>query len=217
MGQDRRSTPTPPTGLSASELPGIPGRPVFIRLAAATPWHLCWSMERSPVPENIVKHKLRHSPAVVVLAGLAIVAAGCADSRLAANNAASNSGQVQQPVQQSSYQVGYGLSSEGPTTDLYHEFKHSLEPPERPQVAATVQPGAPAPVNGQQVADSSPGPSVVQQGVAQQGTVQQGVAQQPVAPQPAAPPREAPTATMYGMNSDGPSTDIYSALFGRNR
>jgi len=212
MGQDRRSTPTPPTELSASELPGISGRPVFIRLAAATPWHLCWSEERWLVPEIIVKHKLRHSPAVVVLAGLAIVAAGCADSRLAANSAASNSGQVQQPVQQSSYQVGYGLSSDGPTTDLYHEFKHSLEPPERPQVAATtVQPGAPAPVNGQQVADSSPGP-----GVAQQGTVQQGVAQQPVAQQPAAPPREAPTATMYGMNSDGPTTDIYSALFGRN-
>ena len=164
-----------------------------------------------------MKHKLRHSPAVVVLAGLAIVAAGCADSRLAANNAASNSGQVQQPVQQSGYQVGYGLSSEGTTTDLYHEFKHSLEPPERPQVAATVQPGAPAPVNGQQVADSSASPSVVRQGVAQQGTVQQGVAQQPVAQQPAAPPREAPTATMYGMNSDGPSTDIYTALFGRNR
>jgi hypothetical protein len=159
-----------------------------------------------------VKHKLRHSPVVVVLAGLAIVAAGCADSRLAANNAASNSGQVQQPVQQSGYQVGYGLSSEGTTTDLYHEFKHSLEPPERPQVAATVQQGTPAPVNGQQVAESSPGP-----GVAQQGTAQQGVAQQPVAQQPAAPPREAPTATMYGMNSDGPSTDIYTALFGRNR
>jgi hypothetical protein len=203
---------TPPAELSASELPGIPGRPVFIRLAAATRWHLCWSEERWLVPEIIVKHKLRHSPAIVAFAGLAIVAAGCADSRLATNNAASNSGQVQQPVQQSSYQVGYGLSSDGPTTDLYHEFKHTLEPPERPQVAAiTVQPGAPAPVNGQ-VADSSPGP-----GVAQQGVAQQGVAQQPVAQQPAAPPREAPTATMYGMNSDGPSTDIYSALFGRNR
>jgi hypothetical protein len=212
MGQDRRSTPSPPTELSASELPGISGRPVLIRLAAATPWHLCWSKERWLVPEIIVKHKLHHSPAIVVLAGLAIVAAGCTDSRLAANNAASNSGQVQQPVQPTSYQTGYGLTSEGPTTDLYHEFKHSLEPPERPQVAATVQQGTPAPVNGQQVAESSPGP-----GVAQQGTAQQGVAQQPVAQQPAAPPRESPTATMYGMNSDGPSTDIYTALFGRNR
>jgi hypothetical protein len=216
MGQDRRSTPTPPAEPSASELPGIPGRPLLIRLAAATPWHLCYAEERWLVPEIIVKHKLRDSPAIVAFAGLAIVAAGCADSRLAANNAASNSGQVQQqvqqPVQQSSYQVGYGLSSEGPTTDLYHEFKHSLEPPERPQVAATAPQETPAPVNGQQVADSRPGPS----GATQQGVAQQGVAQQPVAQQPAAPPREAPTATMYGMNSDGPSTDVYTALFGRN-
>ena len=170
-----------------------------------------------------MKHKLRHSPAIVALAGLAIVAAGCADSRLAANNAASNSGQVQQPVQQSSYQVGYGLSSDGPTTDLYHEFKHTLEPPERPQLATAVPQETPAPVNGQQVADSRPGPGATQQGVTQQGVTQQGVSQQqvgqqpvPVAQQPAAPPREAPTATVYGMNSDGPSTDIYTALFGRD-
>jgi hypothetical protein len=146
-----------------------------------------------------------------VLAGLAIVAAGCTDSRLAANNAASNSGQVQQQVQPTSYQTGYGLTSDGPTTDLYHEFKHTLEPPERPQVAATAPQETPAPVNGQQVADSRPGP-----GVAEQPVAQQPGAQQPVAQQPAAPPREAPTATMYGMNSDGPSTDVYTALFGRN-
>ena len=153
-----------------------------------------------------VKHSLRHSPAIVALAGLAIVAAGCSDSRLAANNAVSNSGQVQQ----SSYQVGYGLSSDGPTTDVYHEFKHSLEPPERPPVVATAQPETPAPVNGQQVADSRAAPGATQQGVAQQPAGQQGVAQQP-----AAPPREAPTATMYGMNSDGPTTSLYTALFGR--
>lgn len=158
--------------------------------------------ERRPIPEIIVKHKLRHSPAVVVFAGLAIVAAGCSDSRLAANNAVSNSGQVQQQVQPAGYQTGYGLTSDGTTTDLYHEFKHSLEPPERPQVAATVQQGAP--VNGQQVSDSS----------ASSGVGQQPVGQQPVAQQPPAPPREAPTATMYGMNSDGPGTDLYTALFG---
>jgi D-alanyl-D-alanine carboxypeptidase len=174
-----------------------------------------------------VKHQLRHSAAIVVLSGLAIVAAGCSDARLAANNAASNGGQPNNgQVQPTSYQTGYGLTSDGPTTDLYHEFKHSLEPPERPQVAATVQQGAPAPVNGQQVADSSTGPGaiqqsatqqgVTQQGVTQQGVAQQGVAEQPVAQQPAAPPREAPTATVYGMSSDGPTTDVYTALFGRN-
>jgi hypothetical protein len=147
-----------------------------------------------------LKHSLRYIPVNVVFAGVAIAAAGCADSRMAANNAASNNGQVQQ----SSYQVGYGLSSEGTTTDLYHELKGSLQRPERPQVASTVQPGAsdsvngqqgtPAGVNGQQVADSSPGATQ----------------------QPAAPPREEPTATVYGMSSDGPTTDVYTALFGRN-
>src|ERR1700759_5014881 len=74
---------------------------------------LGWSIDRLSVPGIIVKHSLRYSPAIVVFAGLAIVAAGCSDARLAANNAASSSGQVQQQVQQSSYQVGYGLSSEG--------------------------------------------------------------------------------------------------------
>lgn len=153
-----------------------------------------------------MKYRLRHSPAVVVLAGLAIVAAGCSDSRLAANNAVSNGGRPEP----SGYQTGYGLTSDGPTTDLYHEFKHSLEPPERPPVVATAQPETPAPVNGQQVADSRSGP-----GATQQGVTQQPAGQQPVAQQPAAPPREAPTATMYGMNSDGPTTSIYTALFGR--
>jgi hypothetical protein len=153
---------------------------------------------------------------MVVFAGVAIVAAGCS----VANNAVSNGGQVQP----SGYQTGYGLTSEGTTTDLYHEFKHSLEPPERPQATAAIQ--QPAPVNGQQVADSAPAPGVAsQQPVAagpqprlasqQPAVAQQPVAQQPVAQQPAAPPRETPTATMYGMNSDGPSTDIYTALFGR--
>ena len=156
---------------------------------------------------------------MVVFAGVAIVAAGCSDSRLAANDAASNGARAQP----SGYQAGYGLTSDGPTTDLYHEFRHTLEPPERPQATAAVQ--QPAPVSGQQVADSAPGPAVVSQPPAagqqprvayqQPGVAQPPIAQQPVAQQPAAPPREAPTATMYGMNSDGPSTDIYTALFGR--
>ena len=146
------------------------------------------------VPEIILKHPLRCIPVVVVFAGLAIVVAGCSDARVAANNAASNNGQVQQ----SSYQVGYGLTSEGPTTDLYHELKGSLQRPERPPQAAataTVQQGTSAGVSGQQVANSNP-----------------GVTQQPT--QPAGPPREEPTATVYGMSSDGPTTDLYTALFG---
>jgi len=154
----------------------------------------------------ILKHALRYRPAIIVFASVAIVAAGCSDSRMAANNAVANNGQNSGQPQQSSYQAGYGLSSEGTTTDLYTELKGSLQRPERPQAtgpvqqaagpvppqAAPVQQGTPAGVNGRQVADS--GPAAVQQ--------------------PAAPPREEPTATVYGMSSDGPTTDVYTALFG---
>ncbi len=157
------------------------------------------------LPGIIVKFVVRLG-SLVVFAVVAIVASGCSDSRLAANDAASASARPQP----SGYQAGYGLTSDGPTTDLYHEFKHSLEPPERPQATAAVQ--QPAPVDGQPVADSRT--SVIQQGVAQPAGTQPAP-QQPVAQQPVAPPREAPTATMYGMNSDGPSTDIYTAIFGR--
>jgi len=115
---------------------------------------------------------------------------------MAANNAASNNGQVQQ----SNYQTGYGLSSEGPTTDLYTELKGSLQRPERPQAAGAagpVQQATSVAVNDRQVADSGP-----------------GVVQQPVVQQPAGPPREPPTSTAYGISSDGPTTDVYTALFG---
>jgi hypothetical protein len=161
-------------------------------------------MDRLSVPEIILKHSLRYIPVIVAFAGLAIVPAGCSDSRMAANNAASNNDQVQQ----SNYQVGYGLSSEGPTTDLYTELKGSLQRPERPQATGPVQQAA------------GPVPQAAPAGSVQQGTTA-GVNGQPVADsrpaavqQPAAPPREEPTATVYGMSSDGPTTDVYSALFG---
>jgi len=141
-----------------------------------------------------LKHSRRHIRVIVVFGGLAIAGAGCADSRMAANNAASNSGQVQP----SNYQVGYGLSSEGPTTDLYTELKGSLQRPERPPAAGTVQQATSAGASGQQVADSGP-----------------GVVQQPAGP--AAPAREEPTTTAYGIPSDGPTTDVYTALFGPRR
>lgn len=135
-----------------------------------------------------MNYSLRYIPITVVFAGLAIVAAGCSDSRMAANNAASNNGEAQR----SSYQAGYGLSSEGPTTDLYTELKGSWQRAERPQAAGTVQQGTSAGGNGQQVAASGSG--VVQQ--------------------PAGPPREEPTTTAYGISSDGPTTDVYTAFFG---
>jgi hypothetical protein len=145
------------------------------------------------VGEIALKYSSRCIPVVVVLAGLAMVAAGCSDSRMAANNAASNSGDAEQ----SGYRTGYGTRSDGFTTDAYTEFKGSLQRPPRPQTAASgpVQQGQPATsagAGGQQAAASGPG--VVQQ--------------------PAGPPPEDPTPTAYGISSDGPTTDVYTAIFG---
>ena len=145
------------------------------------------------VGEIALKYSSRCIPVIVVFTGLAMATAGCSDSRMAANNAASNSGEAEQ----SGYRTGYGTSSGGYTTDVYTELKGSLQRAERPQTAASGpvqqrQPATSAGAGGQQVAASGPG--VVQQ--------------------PAGPPREESTTTAYGISSDGPTTDVYTALFG---
>ena len=145
------------------------------------------------VGEIVLKHSSRCIPVIVVFAGLAIVAAGCSDSRMAANNAASNGGEAEP----SGYRTGYGTRSEPYTTDISTEIKGSLQRAPRPQTAASgpVQQGQPATsagAGGQQVAASGP------------GSVQQ----------PAGPPPEDPTPTAYGISSDGPTTDVATWLFG---
>ena len=145
------------------------------------------------VGEIVLKYSLRCVPFIVVFAGLAMVAAGCSDSRMAANNAASSSGEAEP----SGYRTGYGMRSEPYTTDISTEFKGSFQRAPRPQTAASgpVQQGQPvtsAGAGGQQVAASGPG--VVQQ--------------------PAGPPPEDPTPTAYGISSDGPTTDVATWLFG---
>jgi hypothetical protein len=145
------------------------------------------------VGEIVLKHSLRCMPVIVVLAGLALVAAGCSDARMAANNAASSGGD-DQPM---GYRTGYGTRSDGYTSDVYTELKGSLQRADRPPTPASgpVQQGQPAiaaGAGGQQVAASGSG--VVQQ--------------------PAGPPPEQPTSTAYGISSDGPTTDVYTAFFG---
>src|SRR5579864_1995192 len=56
-----------------------------------------------------------YARATLALAAVAIAVAGCADSRVASNSAAS--GQAEQP-----YKTGYGFTSDGPNTDLYTEL-----------------------------------------------------------------------------------------------
>jgi hypothetical protein len=140
------------------------------------------------VGEIVLKHSLRRIPVIVVFAGLAMVTAGCSDSRMAANNAAANSDESV------GERTGYGTRSGGYTTDVYTELKGSLQRAPRPQTAASGpgQPATSAGAGGQQVAASGPG--VVQQ--------------------PAGPPPEDSTPTAYGISSDGPTTDVATWLFG---
>jgi len=143
------------------------------------------------VGEIVLKYSLRCIPLIVVFAGLAMITAGCSDSRMAANNAAANSGESL------GERTGYGTRSDGYSTDIATELKGSLQRAPRPQTAASgpVQQGQPATstgAGGQQVAASGPG--VVQQ--------------------PAGPPPEDPTPTAYGISSDGPTTDVSTWLFG---
>jgi hypothetical protein len=145
------------------------------------------------VGEIVLKYSSRCIPVIVVFAGLAMVTAGCSDSRMAANNAAANGGELL------GERTGYGTRSDGYSTDIATELKDSLQRAPRPQTAASgpvpVQQGQPATsagAGGQQVAASGPG--VVQQ--------------------PAGPPPADPSPTAYGISSDGPTTDVSTWLFG---
>jgi hypothetical protein len=146
---------------------------------------------------------------MIVLPALAGTVAGCADSHFASSNASmqtsSDTGRTQRepPVQ-----VGYGMTSDGPTTDLYTELFRSKrdEAPAAPAAVAQGQPAAPAtvaqgrPATGSAVAQNQP-----------------AIASNAVPPAPAAPPAEPATQTAFGLSSNGPTTDLYTELFGKNR
>jgi hypothetical protein len=125
--------------------------------------------------------------------------AGCADSRMAASNATSGAGaqassentQARRPAP---YQAGYGLSSDGPTTDLYTELFRS-----NPREDNNAPANAPAPAT------------------APSGTVQQGqpaLASNATRQESAAAQAQPATATVYGLSSNGTTTDLYTELFG---
>jgi hypothetical protein len=159
--------------------------------------------------------------ATTALAAVAIAVGGCA----AANNVASN--QSEQP-----YQTGYGLSSEGTTTDLYTEL---FGP--RKTATATAQPVQPvtasaAPQQIQPVTASAAtqpvqpatGPATKRQNqpattAAATRQVQPAPAPTEVAQQVATPqaPEEPDVPVGYGITANGPTTDLYTALFGPRR
>lgn len=169
-----------------------------------------------------------YARATLALAAVAIAVAGCADSRVASNNA--TSGQAEQP-----YKTGYGFTSDGPTTDLYTELfgprKTEAAPAPaaiatqqmQPATASTApQPAQPAPAATRpaQTATSArqPQPALAS---ATNRQVQPAPVPPPVqvAQQPAAPqlPPEPDVPTVYGITANGPTTDLYTALFGPRR
>jgi hypothetical protein len=124
---------------------------------------------------------------MIALPAVASMIAGCADSRTAATNTApgAQASSENTPARRSApYQTSYGLSSDGPTTDLYTELFRTNARDDR---------NAPATVSS--------------------GTVPQG---QPATASSAVQQETAPPAstTVYGISSNGMTTDLYTELFG---
>ena len=138
---------------------------------------------------------------------------------MAANNTGSSAGEARP---EAPYRTGYGYTSDGPTTNVYNEFfVNNTREPRNPPVAVasdTLHPAPPATAPGM----ARQGPASAQTQPAY-GAPRQGPAMAQAAPapgpgvvqqQPAAPPEPPPTPTAYGIPSDGPTTNVYNALFG---
>ena len=179
----------------------------------------------------ILNRSSRFIHVTVGLAAVAIMVAGCADSRVATNNTPSGA----QASGEASYHTAYGISSDGPTTDLYTELFGSSRrdngnaaapaatspgPQQAQPVTAAaapqqVQPATASATNrpGQRTTASAANRQVQPAPLAT-AQVNTQVAPQPVAPQP---PPEPDTPTAYGITSNGPTTDLYTELFGPRR
>jgi hypothetical protein len=174
---------------------------------------------------NILNRALSCIRTATALAAVAIAVAGCA----AANNATQASSQGEQP-----YRTMYGMTSEGPSTDLYTEIFGPRQPPPGPATsvasAQPVQPVTAQPVTPVQqgTAPSRPGQTTTTTNRQGQTTAANRPPQpaygqpapvQPaqVAQQPASPPPEPDTPSAYGITANGPSTDLYTEIFGPRR
>jgi hypothetical protein len=153
---------------------------------------------------------------LAALAAIAITATGCADSRLAANNAATNvsSGTAQAQPPTPGNQTGSGLYGGGFTTDLYTEFFGSNKSDDK--TAPSNEKSASATVPSASVSGTPPAAAVVS-GPGPSNTAQQAQ------PAPASGVRQEAAATetshptAYGIPSDGPTTDLFTELFGPRR
>jgi hypothetical protein len=166
---------------------------------------------------------------MTALAVVAIILGGCA----AANNATSSqaAGQAEQP-----YKTAYGISSDGLTTDLYTELfgprrrddqtvpaTAATQPVQPATTVAATQPVQPvaAPASSTRPATATASTRQAKPAIASASTRQAQpapapveVAQQAAPPQPPAEP-DVPTA--YGITANGPTTDLFTELFGPRR
>ena len=150
---------------------------------------------------------------------------------MASNDAAADQGE--QP-----YKTGYGLTSDGPTTDLYTELFGSRKTEAAPATATAAtqqvqpvtastspQPAQPATASAStrqgQPKTATAATRQAQPAMASATTRQvqpapaaTDVAQQPVAQQP---PPEPDVPVGYGITASGPTTDLYTQLFGPRR
>ena len=169
----------------------------------------------------VLSRLLSCSQATIALTAVAIVVTGCAG----ANNTTSSQGEQ-------AYKTMYGITSEGTTTDLFTEFFGPRKPAAAPETAtAAAQPVTSPTANEQgataagatqpaQAATTSAAKGQTKPTVA--GTSRQvqpapapvAVAQQPPAPQ-AQPEPDVPAA--YGITANGPTTDLFTELFGPRR
>jgi hypothetical protein len=166
---------------------------------------------------NRSSHRFR---VTISFAAVAIILGGCA----AANNAASNEGEQR-------YRTAYGIPSEGMTTDLYTELFGSRKPAATPATATTAQEQpatastAPQPAQPAITSASTPQgqpktataaarqaqPAMASSTPRQVQPAPAEVAQQP----PPEPEPDIPVA--YGITAKGPTTDLYTELFGPRR
>lgn len=171
----------------------------------------------------------RSSRCIGITAGFAVVAiavAGCADSRMAANNAPSGA----QASGEASYHTAYGMTSDGPTTDVYTELFGSSR---RDNNTAAAPATTPPPIQQAQPLNTPATPQQVQPATASatnrqaQRTAASNRQVQPapaptiaeVRQQPATPeaPHEPDTPAAYGISSNGPTTDLFTEIFGPRR
>jgi hypothetical protein len=161
--------------------------------------------------EFILNRSFCCSRVLAALTAIAINVAGCADSRLAANNAAANASSGTTQTQPSS-----GLYGGGFTTDLYTELFGSNQRDDR--TAPSNEKSAPATASNTS-ASSTASPATVVSAPVPPNTVQQaqpaptsGVRQEASAAE--ASPAQ---STVYGIPSNGMTTDLFTELFGPRR